>query len=85
MIDVQVIRNVEVGWGFGVGLTTPSRKIYCCETSRSLWRRPRPTQGCGASKEEEEKMLVGVFIAAFNIGVQFCNLVGIKPLKLYSG
>jgi hypothetical protein len=40
------------GWGFGVGLTTPhSKKVLL----RNLNWRPRPTQGCRADDDDEER------------------------------
>jgi hypothetical protein len=37
--------------GVGRGAKDPSQEKF---TVTKLWRRPRPTQGCSASKEEEE-------------------------------
>jgi hypothetical protein len=39
-------------WGLGVELTTAPPVKF---TATKPWRRPRPTQGCSASKEEEEE------------------------------
>jgi hypothetical protein len=40
------------GWGFGLWLTTPLKKKFTVTEPK---RRPRLTQNCSASKEEEEK------------------------------
>jgi hypothetical protein len=32
--------------------------MYCYETSRDIWRGPRPTHGCSASKEPDMVMII---------------------------
>jgi hypothetical protein len=38
------------GWGLGVRLTTPRKKILL----QNLKRRPRPTQGCRADDDDDD-------------------------------
>jgi hypothetical protein len=45
---------LQNGWELGVGLTTPPCKTIIVTKRSKKERRPKPTPGCSAEKEEEE-------------------------------
>jgi hypothetical protein len=58
------------GWGSVVCRTSPPRKNLLLRNVQILWRRPRPTQGCGANKEKYVvylQILFEIFFVGINM------------------